>query len=93
MAELELNYGTMQECISNLQSLASDYPAEIRPLVSGEGQGISEIEALADLYVSFYEALEALSEGTVKYLTGMVTDFKEADEKKNKDVKYKEGRK
>ena len=92
MAGLELNYGKIQECISNLQSLAYDYPTETRPLVLGEGQGISEIEALADLYVSFYESLETLSEGTVKYLTGMITDFRKTDEKSTK-IKNKVGEK
>lgn len=41
-----------------------------------------KIEQLADLYGSFYGAMERLSEETVKYLTSMITDFRETDKRK-----------
>lgn len=82
MAGLELKYGVMEECIGSIQKLPVDYPIIERPSVSGEGQSITEIEQLADLYVSFYKSLETLSEETVKYLNSMITDFRETDEKR-----------
>lgn len=80
MAELGLNYTTMQECITNMQELSANYPAAVRPLATGEGQSIEEIEKLADLYVSFYEAVEELAEETAKYLSNIVTEFEEIDQ-------------
>lgn len=81
MAGLEINYGIIGNCIYNIQQLSACYPAVIRPAVSGQGQGIAEIEYLADLYESLYAALERLSEGTVDYLKCMAAEFKEADKK------------
>lgn len=51
-------------------------------VVSGEGQGITEMEQLADLYASFYGAMERLAEETAKYLDNVVTGFRETDEKR-----------
>lgn len=51
-------------------------------MVSGEGQGIAEMERLADLYASFYGAMERLAEETAKYLDNVVTGFRETDEKR-----------
>lgn len=82
MKGLEINYGTIQDCICKIQQLSARYPAVIRPAVSGEGQGIVEIEQLADLYASFYGAMERLSEETVTYLNHMITDFQETDKKR-----------
>lgn len=81
MAGLEINYGSIENCICSIQQLSARYPAVIRPAVSGQGQGIAEIEQLADLYESLYGALERLSEETVDYLKRMVVEFKEADKK------------
>ena len=82
MADLELKYGVIQECIYKIQKLPDRYPAAIRTSVSGEGQGVAEIEQLADLYASFYGAWERLTEETAKYLDRMLMDFKEMDESK-----------
>lgn len=79
MAGLEINYEVVQECIRTIQQLPTCYPAVIRPPVSSEGQGVTEIEQLADLYASFYGAWERLTEETEKYLDNMVTDLKERD--------------
>lgn len=81
MAGLEINYETIQNCIFDIQYLPVRYPAVTRPAVSGEGQGIVEIEQLADLYASFYGAMERLSEETAEYLKNMVEEFREADKK------------
>ena len=80
MAGLELKYGIMKECIRDIQQLPVHYPAVTRNPVSGEGQGITEIEQLADLYAAFYGVLERLSEETAKYLNNVITDFRETDE-------------
>ncbi len=80
MSGLEVRYSIMKECIHKMEQLAACYPAVIRNPVSGEGQGIVEIEQLADLYASFYGALERLSEETAKYLNHMIKDFQETDE-------------
>ena len=82
MAGLELKYEVVKECIDSIQKLPADYPIIERPAVSSEGQSITEIEQLADLYVSFYKSMETLSEETVKYLNSMITDFRETDEKR-----------
>ena len=82
MPGLKINYEIIQNCTNNIQQLTAYYPAVIRPSLSGEGQGIEEIEQLADLYASFYGAMERLSEETVIYLNNMVTEFKEADKKR-----------
>lgn len=82
MAGLELKYEVVKECIDSIQKLSADYPMIEKPAVSSEGQSITEIEQLADLYVSFYKSLETLSEETVKYLNSMITDFRETDEKR-----------
>lgn len=81
MAGLEIKYEIVKECICNIQQLSADYPAAVRPCVSGEGQGIMKIEQLADLYESFYDSLERLSEETAKYLNNVIKDFREMDEK------------
>lgn len=82
MAGLELQYEAVKECIDSIQKLSADYPIIEKPSVSSEGQSITEIDQLADLYVSFYKLLETLSEETVKYLNSMFTDFQETDEKR-----------
>ena len=84
MAGLEIDYETIQNSICDIERLSACYPAVIRPAASGEGQGIEEIEQLADLYASFYGAMERLSEETVIYLNNMVEEFKNADEKRMK---------
>lgn len=82
MAGLELKYEVVKECMDSIQKLPADYLIIERPSVSSEGQSITEIEQLADLYVSFYKSMETLSEETVKYLNSMITDFRETDEKR-----------
>lgn len=82
MAGLEMNYEIIRNCICEVRQLPARYPAVIRPAVSGEGQGIAEIEQLADLYASFYGALEGLSVETAEYLNSMVAEFREADKKR-----------
>lgn len=82
MAGLKLKYGVIQESIGKIQNLPTEYPAETRPAVSGEGKGIEEMQKLVDLYVSFYEFMEVLTEETVKYLNRMVKDFQAMDVKK-----------
>lgn len=82
MAGLKLKYEVIQECIGKIQNLPTEYPAETRPAVSGEGKGITEMEKLVDLYISFYESMEDLIEETVKYLNRMVKDFQAMDVKK-----------
>lgn len=82
MTGLEIDYEVVQECICAMRQLPTLFPAVIRPPVSSEGQGVAEIEQLADLYASFYGALERLTEETAKYLDNMVTDFKERDKRR-----------
>lgn len=82
MTGLEIRYEIVKECICSIQQLPSHYAGITRPAVSGEGQGIAVIEQLADLYASFYGAMERLSEETAKYLTSMITEFRETDEKR-----------
>lgn len=82
MAGLEIKYEVVQECIRTMQQLPALFPAVTRPPVSSAGQGVTEIEQLADLYASFYGALERLTEETTKYLDNMVTDFKERDKRR-----------
>lgn len=82
MSGLELEYGSIEECISGLQKLPADYPMAERPSVRGEGRTITELEQTADLYVSFFETMEILIENTSKYLNCVIKDFKEADKKK-----------
>lgn len=79
MAGLEIKYDVIQECIHTIRQLPERYPAVIRTSVSSEGQGVTEIERLADLYASFYGVWERLAEETAKYLTNMITEFKETD--------------
>lgn len=87
MAGLEINYEVVQECICAMRQLPTLFPAVIRPPVSSEGQGVEEIEQLADLYASFYGAMERLTEETAKYLDNMVTDFKERDKRRQKNMR------
>lgn len=82
MTGLEIRYEIVKECICSIQQLPARYAGITRPVISGEGQGIAEIEQLADLYASFYGAMERLSEETAKYLNSMITEFKETDEKR-----------
>ncbi len=81
MSGLELEYGSIRECINELQKLPACYPAAERAPLRGEGQNITELEQTADLYVSFYEAAEILMESTSKYLDCVIKGFKEADKK------------
>lgn len=82
MAGLELNYEVVKECIDSIQKLPTDYPIIQKPAVSSEGETIMEIEQLTDLYISFYQSLETLSEETVKFLNSMIEDFRKTDEKR-----------
>lgn len=81
MSGLELEYGSIRECINGLQKLPASYPAAERAALRGEGQNITELEQTADLYVSFYEAAGILMESTSKYLDCVISGFKEADKK------------
>ena len=81
MSGLDLEYGAIRECISEVQKLPAVYPAAERPSLRGEGQSITELEQTADTYVSFYEAAEILMESTAKYLDCVIKGFKEADYK------------
>lgn len=87
MAGLELNYTTMQECIRKLQELPANFPGEKRPSAAGAGEGIEEIEKMADVYELFYKSLEQLTEDTAAYLKRMAAEFKETDEKRGKAAK------
>lgn len=80
--ELEINYGVIKDCICRIRMLPQSHAPITRPVVSGEGQGIAEMEQLADLYASFYGAMERLAEETAKYLDNVVTGFRETDEKR-----------
>lgn len=84
MAGLRINYGTVEECICSIRQLAADYPAAERSSVSGQGEGIAEMEQLADLYEFFYDSLEKLSEETAVYLKNVIADFRQMDEKYEK---------
>lgn len=81
MSGLELEYGAIQVCINEVQKLTATYPAAERPFLRGEGQNINELEQTADIYVSFYEAVEKLAGSTAKYLNCVIKGFKEADYK------------
>lgn len=50
MAELGLNYTTMQECITNMQELSANYPAAVRPLATGEGQSVGEFKEIDQIH-------------------------------------------
>lgn len=82
MKGLEINYETVQEGIRDMRLIRNRYPAVGRVSASGGGKGVAEMEQLADLYVSFYGALERLIEETEEYLINMLTDFRNADESK-----------
>lgn len=82
MRGLELDYGVVKKCIDDIQKLPVRYPTATRPGVSGKGQGINQLEYLADMYVAFYAAWERLSEDTVNYLENMIADFQTADKQK-----------
>ena len=88
MAGLKLEYEVVKECMDSIQKLSADYPIIEKPSVSGKGESITEIEQLADLYITFYKSIETLSEETVKYFNSMITDFQKIDKKVSKKLNW-----
>jgi|GEM_PF-3129969 len=86
MAGLKLEYEVVKECMDSIQKLSADYPIIEKPSVSGKGESITEIEQLADLYITFYKSIETLSEETVKYFNSTITDFQKIDKKVSKKL-------
>lgn len=80
MDELKINYGVIQECIGDLQTLIEKYPPIIRVSAMGGGQMVDSIEKMADMYDLFYKAVISLSEETEVFLNNLLEKFKTMDE-------------
>lgn len=87
MKEITLNYDIMMECIRELNNLRFECGKMECPESSGSGMADEGIRETAQIYGQLSASLESLIEETVRYLSQMVLDFKETDERMAKAMK------